>query len=43
MADIMTEGIAGAKKVVIPKVGHMANMEAPEPFNEIVLGFLAQK
>ncbi len=43
MADIMTEGIAGAKKVVINRVGHMANMEAPEQFNEIVLVFLAEQ
>ena len=42
IADIMTERISGAKKVVMPGVGHMANMEDPERFNDIVLGFLAE-
>jgi 3-oxoadipate enol-lactonase len=42
VADIMVERIPGAKKVVIPGVGHMANMEDPERFNEIVLGFLVE-
>lgn len=40
MADIMTERIAGAQKVVMPRVGHMSSMENPEWFNEIVLEFL---
>ena len=40
MADIMAARIAGAKKVVIPRVGHMANMENPEQFNTCVLEFL---
>ena len=26
-------------KLVLPSVGHMSNMEAPETFNEAVLGF----
>jgi pimeloyl-ACP methyl ester carboxylesterase len=42
VADIMVERIPGAKKVVMPGVGHMANMEAPERFDEIVLGFLVE-
>jgi pimeloyl-ACP methyl ester carboxylesterase len=42
VADIMVERIAGAKKVVMLGVGHMANMEDPERFNEIVLGFLLE-
>lgn len=33
-------GIAGARKVVIPGVAHMVNMEEPEVFNRIVLEFL---
>jgi pimeloyl-ACP methyl ester carboxylesterase len=41
-ADIMEERITGAKKVVMPSVGHMSNMEDSERFNEIVLGFLAE-
>ena len=43
MANIMVEQIVGAKKVVIPKVGHMSNMEDPKRFNEMVLGFLAEE
>jgi 3-oxoadipate enol-lactonase len=42
IADILQERIPGAKKVVMLGVGHMANMEDPERFNEIVLGFLAK-
>jgi pimeloyl-ACP methyl ester carboxylesterase len=41
-ADIMTERIPGAKKIVMSGVGHMSNIEAPDRFNEIVLGFLAE-
>ncbi len=39
-ADLLTEGIAGAKKVVIPNTAHMLNMEKPEEFNRVVLEFL---
>ena len=42
LADIMEARIAGATKVVMPGVGHMANMEDPARFNEIVLEFLAE-
>jgi 3-oxoadipate enol-lactonase len=42
IADILAHGIPGATKVVIPGVGHMANMEDPARFNEMVLDFLAQ-
>jgi pimeloyl-ACP methyl ester carboxylesterase len=41
IADILTAQIVGARKVVIADVGHMSNMEHPEVFNDIVLGFLA--
>lgn len=40
-ADLLEARIAGAKKVVMPGVGHMSNMEDPQHFNDIVLGFLA--
>lgn len=43
VADIMEERIARAKKVVMPGVGHMSNMENPEQFNEVVLEFLADQ
>lgn len=41
IADTIAERIPGARRVIIPGAGHMANMEAPERFNEAVLGFLA--
>ncbi|MBZ5559833.1 MAG: alpha/beta fold hydrolase [Acidobacteriia bacterium] len=40
IASTLEQGIAGAKKVTIPGAGHIANLEAPEKFNEILLGFL---
>jgi pimeloyl-ACP methyl ester carboxylesterase len=43
IADILARGIPGAKKVVIPGVGHMANMEDPAQFNALVLAFLADQ
>ncbi len=36
----MEEQIPGAQLVVIPKAGHMSNMENPEEFNRQVIGFL---
>lgn len=41
MADTIVQHVSGASKIVLPGVGHMANMEAPERFNTAVLGFLA--
>jgi pimeloyl-ACP methyl ester carboxylesterase len=40
-ADALVNGIPHARKVVLSGVGHMANMEAPQVFNRIVLEFLA--
>lgn len=40
MTERIVAGIPGARKAILPGVGHMANMEAPAPFNEILLGFL---
>jgi pimeloyl-ACP methyl ester carboxylesterase len=42
IADVLQERIPNARKVVMPGVGHMSNMEDPERFNEIALGFLAE-
>jgi pimeloyl-ACP methyl ester carboxylesterase len=42
VADALTRGIDGARKVVLPGAGHMANMEAPAAFNREVLAFLAK-
>jgi pimeloyl-ACP methyl ester carboxylesterase len=40
-SEAMQKAIAGAKLKVIPKAGHLSNMERPEPFNEALLSFLA--
>ncbi len=40
IADRLAADIPGARLVVLPDVGHMSNMEAPGPFNEVVLSFL---
>lgn len=40
-ADILANGIPGARKVVMPNTAHVPNMEQPEQFNQIVLDFLA--
>jgi pimeloyl-ACP methyl ester carboxylesterase len=43
IAEILHHRIPHASKVVMQGVGHMSNMEDPERFNDIVLGFLADK
>jgi len=40
-SEAMQKAIAGAKLKVIPKAGHLSNLERPEPFNEALLSFLA--
>ncbi len=40
IADLLEAGIAGARKVIIPGVAHMVNMERPAEFNRLVLDFL---
>ncbi len=40
IADTLEQGIAGAKKVVIPGTAHHLHMEKPEEFNRVVLEFL---
>jgi pimeloyl-ACP methyl ester carboxylesterase len=42
IADLLHKQIRGARKAVLPGAGHMANMEAPEQFNEVVLNFLEE-
>jgi pimeloyl-ACP methyl ester carboxylesterase len=39
-AERMHAAVPGSRLVVIPEVGHMSNMEAPEPFNGAVEAFL---
>jgi pimeloyl-ACP methyl ester carboxylesterase len=41
IAETLAQRIPGARKIILPSVGHMANMEAPERFNAVVLDFLA--
>ena len=43
VAETLHQRIPKARKVVIPHVGHMSNMEAPERFNALVLDFLAEE
>lgn len=38
--DLLARGIRGAKYEVIPNVGHMPNVEAPDVFNQLLLNFL---
>jgi pimeloyl-ACP methyl ester carboxylesterase len=40
IADILTENIPNAEKVVIPGAGHMLPMEQPEALNRILVDFL---
>jgi pimeloyl-ACP methyl ester carboxylesterase len=40
VADQLAEGISGARKEVIGGTAHAPNMERPEEFSRLVLGFL---
>jgi pimeloyl-ACP methyl ester carboxylesterase len=40
-ADLLTENIRGARKVVVRGAAHLVNMEKPEEFNRHVTSFLA--
>jgi len=40
IADLLAEGIPGARKAFIPGTAHVPSMEKPEEFNELVLEFL---
>ena len=40
IADVLKQRVPNAIKVVMPDVGHMANIEDPSSFNEIVVSFL---
>lgn len=39
-ADVMTNAIPGAKKVILSNCAHLPNMEQPEQFTQVVLDFL---
>lgn len=40
MGQFMADRVPGAEFHIIPKAGHLVNIEQPEPFNDIVLEFL---
>ena len=42
IGELLEEGISNTRRVVLPGVGHVLNMEDPENFNEAVLKFLAK-
>lgn len=42
VAQEMAAGIPGARLVQIPRAGHLANLEAPDAFNEAVRAFLSE-
>ena len=42
-AQFLSEHIPGARMVTIPQGGHMVYLERPEPFNQAVLEFLAER
>ncbi len=43
ITTIMQQTVPNAQMVILPGVGHMSNMEAPELFNAAVLSFLQSK
>jgi len=43
VAGLLVKGIAGARLVTIPRAGHIANLDAPEAFNQALDSFLASR
>jgi len=41
IAGQIQRDVLGARRVLLPGVGHVVNMEAPEQFNQLVIDFLA--
>ncbi|MDB5074996.1 MAG: alpha/beta fold hydrolase [Chloroflexi bacterium] len=41
-ADLLDREIAGARKIVLPRVAHVLNMERPAEINAMILDFLEQ-
>ena len=42
-ADLLERSIAGARKVLLPEVAHVPNMERPDAINRLVLAFLDER
>ena len=42
ITELVRQQVPHARKIVVPGVGHMANMEAPEQVNAAVLQFLTE-
>lgn len=42
IADSLHRAVQGSRKIVLPGIGHLANMEAPEAVNEAILNFLKE-
>jgi pimeloyl-ACP methyl ester carboxylesterase len=40
-AELLTQALPDVRRVVLPDVAHLAPLEAPEAFRELVLGFVA--
>lgn len=42
ISNVLASGIAHARKVVMPNVGHMLNMEAPDEANKVLASFITK-
>jgi 3-oxoadipate enol-lactonase len=42
MVRTIHKGVAGSELVILKNAAHLSNLEQPEAFNEVVLGFLAR-
>jgi pimeloyl-ACP methyl ester carboxylesterase len=42
ITELVCQQLPQARKLVVPGVGHMANMEAPEQVTEAMLAFLTE-
>ena len=41
-AEALQRGIAGSRLVLVPRAGHLTNLEDPDAFNRALLGFLGE-
>jgi 3-oxoadipate enol-lactonase len=41
-AELLAHSISGAELIVMPRVGHLSNLEAPEDFSNALAGFLSR-